>query len=508
MTILKKPLFIVILIYLATRLINLTLLPVFSDEALYMEWGWRATHYPGQLFHSLLDAKQPFLMWFFGLGQSLFPDPLFGSRLVSVFTGFFSLVGLYQIGKKYFSHQIAVLSSILYLLIPNFLFYDRQALMESALVACCIWSVFFLLDLLQTSRMKSAILLGLCLGLGFFIKSSAAIFLVTSLIILVIEMFKNRFRLFSLSQISISILIVFLLVNASLFLQSQYWSTLHTNSRWTFTLSELLKFPLGQWIQNLVGNLELMFVHLTPPLFILMFVGLWLLHKSKFIYHKSLIYWFLISFSLYLLSLKFMNFMSFRYQTPLLALSPIIIAFALSKISNPILKSIFLLLPAVFSLLLLLSPITFFRLQNQLTRYSYIEGYVSGHDTGYQVNAIVHWLKNQHPDKPIFVGIGVHSFNPESGIWAYFRNNPLITITYMDQILFPPGSLTQIKCLASPIPTYFIAKLDDTVGLEKYLEKVTVITNPYNPDYSTVYTLKKDCQGFTATLDVSSPITH
>ena len=101
----KHPLFILILFFLLSRLINLTLLPVFSDEALYMEWGWREITIPGQAFHSLYDAKQPFLMWFFGLGQIIFPDPLFGSRLTSVFTGLLSLLGLWLISKKLFDQK-------------------------------------------------------------------------------------------------------------------------------------------------------------------------------------------------------------------------------------------------------------------------------------------------------------------------------------------------------------------------------------------------------------------
>ncbi|OGD09125.1 hypothetical protein A2397_01505 [Candidatus Amesbacteria bacterium RIFOXYB1_FULL_44_23] len=504
----KHPLFILILFFLLSRLINLTLLPVFSDEALYMEWGWREITIPGQAFHSLYDAKQPFLMWFFGLGQIIFPDPLFGSRLTSVFTGLLSLLGLWLISKKLFDQKVAILTSVLYIVIPNFIFYDRQALMESALTACSIWSLYFLIQLLQTSKFKYALYLGLVLGLGFFTKNTAVIFLISALAIIFGYSLREKKLFYSLSLSQIVILIVFFLVNLPLFFQPLYWQTLSSNSRWTFTLTELLRFPISQWFSNSVGNLELVIVHLTPPLFMLLLFGLWTLFKSKLVTHKLIVLWLLIPAVQYLLSLKFINFMAWRYQTPFLALAPLILALPLVRISNNFIKSLFILLPLSFSLILIFNPILFFQIQNRVTKHSYIEGYVTGSDTGYQVNNIVKFLKDQSRTSPIVVGIGVHSFNPESGIWDYFRKDPNVTVSYLDSRLFDPQVLNNIECLSSDKPFFFIAKLDDTVGLEKYFEKVTVITNPHNSDYSTVYTFKTNCSSPPILLNLSQPITH
>ncbi|OGI26954.1 MAG: hypothetical protein A2184_02100 [Candidatus Moranbacteria bacterium RIFOXYA1_FULL_44_7] len=133
---------------------------------------------------------------------------------------------------------------------------------------------------------------------------------------------------------------------------------------------------------------------------------------------------------------------------------------------------------------------------------------MTGSDTGYQVNNIVKFLKDQSRTSPIVVGIGVHSFNPESGIWDYFRKDPNVTVSYLDSRLFDPQVLNNIECLSSDKPFFFIAKLDDTVGLEKYFEKVTVITNPHNSDYSTVYTFKTNCSSPPILLNLSQPITH
>src|SRR3989344_5533705 len=101
----------ILLLYLATRPINLTLMPIFIDEANYLDWGWRETHTPNFLFYSLYDAKPPLVMWLFGLSQSAISDPLLAGRLVTVLFGLATLLGLYLISP---------FSSLIYVFVPIF----------------------------------------------------------------------------------------------------------------------------------------------------------------------------------------------------------------------------------------------------------------------------------------------------------------------------------------------------------------------------------------------------
>jgi 4-amino-4-deoxy-L-arabinose transferase-like glycosyltransferase len=501
-----SPLISLSLLYFLFRLPFLSRLPVFSDEALYMEWGWRAIHFEGQLFHSLNDAKQPFLMWLFGMGQTVFPDPLFGSRFVSVLTGLLSLVGIYFIGRKYFDEKVARLAGLFYIAIPFFVFFDRQALMESALVASSVWSLYFYLEMRQRPTLKNSLLLGLVLGLGFFVKNTAALFLLTFLVLQTLSAFQKNFPAAKQATLTIFSLTAFLAVNSLLFFQPLYWSTLSTNSRWTFTLKELFSFPVNQWGTNLLGNIELSFIHLTPPVFILALVGMWLAFRSEKKEHRIILLWLGLPFIPYLLTERFMNFMIFRYLTPMLPLITIFAALAVSQKTKFLLPLV--VFPAIFSAILLIDPAGFFRLQSKLTKYSYQDGYVTGFDTGYQVNEIVRYLKEKSVNEKIYVAIAVHTFNPESGIWAYFRKDPNVTVSYFDQGLFYPGDLDKVDCFTANRPLFFIAKLNDTVGLSKFLEKVTVISNKYNSDYSTVYILKRNCTGTTINLSLENPINH
>lgn len=256
----------------------------------------------------------------------------------------------------------------------------------------------------------------------------------------------------------------------------------------------------------MANNAEIAAVHLTPPLFILLLIGLWQLYKSPRPGAKLLLGWIFIPGLLYLLLLRSTDSVVFRYLTAFIPLALIPLALPLAKYPKFLLP--LLALPALFSLVFIFQPISFFRLQTKFTHYSFLEGYVTGIDTGYQLNEIVKYLKDKTKQGPIFIGLAVHSFNPESGIWNYFRKDPNAVTSYLDAKTFPPGTLNQVECLSVDRPLYFVAKQNDTAGLEKFLGKITIITNPYNSDYSTIFTLKTPCTGPTLYLDSSRPVNH
>src|SRR6266404_5132968 len=88
---------LVCLTYFLLNTINLGLLPIFNDESIYLDWGWLSIHVPGNAYISLTDAKQPLLIWIFGIFATIFPDPLFAGRFVSVIIGSLTLAGIYSL---------------------------------------------------------------------------------------------------------------------------------------------------------------------------------------------------------------------------------------------------------------------------------------------------------------------------------------------------------------------------------------------------------------------------
>src|SRR3989344_9242851 len=96
-----------IVLYFSTRLINLTILPIFTDEAIYIRWSQIALADQQQRFISLYDGKQPLFVWLNMLTLKLPVDPLIAGRLVSVLAGFASLIGIIALSWRLFGKKAA-----------------------------------------------------------------------------------------------------------------------------------------------------------------------------------------------------------------------------------------------------------------------------------------------------------------------------------------------------------------------------------------------------------------
>ena len=74
--------------YFVLRLIFLSRLPIFTDEAIYLRWAQIALNDAAWRFISLTDGKQPMFVWAAMVLMKFIHDPLVAGRLVSVATGF------------------------------------------------------------------------------------------------------------------------------------------------------------------------------------------------------------------------------------------------------------------------------------------------------------------------------------------------------------------------------------------------------------------------------------
>lgn len=439
----------ILIIFLATRLINLTLLPIFVDEANYLDWGWRETHTKKFLFYSLYDAKPPGIMWLFGLSQSLITDPLLAGRLVIILFGLLTLIGLYKISPP---------ATILYTLSPIFLFFDRQALMETPLSTIGVWSYYFLTK-------KKPIISGLIIGFGMLIKTNAILFLIPTLIL-------------SGSVVNaILALTAFLISGSPLFFQPQFWSTLGTNSRFSLSIAELIRFPISIWFKNLWAYLQISFWHFTPPIFIATTIGLRKINKSQLVY----------IFIPIIILIFTSRSPGIRYLIPFL---PLLFIPASNFISKHIkLRSLSFASCFLVIGILIFNPPYYFRLLNYVTPYSQISEYLTGRNTGYQVNSTLKYLSTLHP--PLLIGVALNSGNPEAALINHFHSSKEIQVIYFDSqiVKLPP----EYDCLSMSAPFYFVARKDEQAGLEKYFTKITTITNSYSDDFNNIYTLRSNC---------------
>jgi 4-amino-4-deoxy-L-arabinose transferase-like glycosyltransferase len=474
-------------LFLFTRLPNLTLLPVYIDESTYIDWGWRTTHISGLFFFPLAFYKMPLIIWLFGLAQYLVRDPLFAGRLIGILCGYLSFWGLFTLTKTIANLRVALITNILYLVSPIFVFFDRQALMESALSAAGIWSCYFLLRFVQKPKLLWSFLLGLSLGLACLTKANGLIFVPSAFIIIFYTAWKNKPHRYPLLTYSVLLAFIFLLVLSPVLFHPLFWQTIHNVSDFTLTPKELLTFPFLIWLKNLLAYLEIGFWYFTPLLFLAVFLG-----RKKI---PVVTAWTVLTL---ILATFLVRSGSPRYLVPYL---PPLLIFAAGWLSRKTQWLFIFLLPTVFiSILLITNPPGYFTFLSRLTPYSQSPGYISGRNTGYQAMATVNYLLKNLPPGPVYVGVAANAGNPEQAVFNYLRRRPDTYIGYLDDHVIGVTP-KEVSCLTASIPVYYVSRQQEQGGLQNYYTPVATVTNPLNSDYNTVYILKKNCSGPSLNID-------
>lgn len=176
------------------RLANLTLLPIFVDEAIYIRWSQVMRVESTLRFLPLSDGKQPLFMWLTIPFLKIFSDPLFAGRFLSVLSGLGSLAGLFLISYQLFKDKkIALVASLLYAVIPFLVFFDRMALVDSMLAMFGIWTAYLGILLVRWLRLDLAMITGMILGVALITKSPAIFFaLLLPAAILIADWFNLR----------------------------------------------------------------------------------------------------------------------------------------------------------------------------------------------------------------------------------------------------------------------------------------------------------------------------
>ncbi|MEI7652882.1 MAG: hypothetical protein WCJ70_01200 [bacterium] len=253
-------------LYFVTRLLNILALPIFSDEGIYIHWAMTAATDPAWRFISLIDGKQPLQTWGTIPFIKLFPQSyLLDGRLFAVVTGFVALVGVMSLCGYLWGRKGYIIGAFLYIFTPYFLFYDRLALVDSAVNAVAIWIFFFSIVLVRTRRIDVALLFGLVAGIGLLAKSSVLMFVfLASLAPLMTLNFQRYGHLFTVlrkqkKQI-VDYMFLFALVmgiGVAMYLTQKFFSPFFhyiAAKNLTFILSpaEWLSNPFQLWANNIV----------------------------------------------------------------------------------------------------------------------------------------------------------------------------------------------------------------------------------------------------------------
>ena len=123
-----------VLIFLATRLVNLTSFPIFGDETSYIRYAQLTAK--GDLFAGLRASLRLTHIWLIVVALRLFSDPLLAARVGSVVSGLIGCVICYKLATMlYPGRRIGYITALFYLLSP---FSSRNLVPSSLFAAAAI----------------------------------------------------------------------------------------------------------------------------------------------------------------------------------------------------------------------------------------------------------------------------------------------------------------------------------------------------------------------------------
>lgn len=164
-------------LYLFSHLFQLTALPIFADEAIYIRWAQLIIDEPGRyLFFPLNDGKTPLQMWLLVPSLLSISNQLWAARFMSVLAGvvqiFFIKKTVQALGGNQASQWLAAMWVAI---LPFWFFHHRMALIDGLLTLFISVSFYFSIRLaneLKKTKVKLVwsrlwpLMIGTGVGLG------------------------------------------------------------------------------------------------------------------------------------------------------------------------------------------------------------------------------------------------------------------------------------------------------------------------------------------------------
>lgn len=454
-------------LYFLTRLINLKIIPIFTDEAIYMYWAQVALNDPVNRFISLEDGKQPLFIWMSAIFQNFIADPLVAGRAVSSVAGFGSTIGIYLLTKDLFGDRVAKIASLLYVLLPFTLLYDRLALFDSLLTMLGIYAVLFSIKLAKDLKLDSAFLAGITIGAAMITKSPGVFFLYfLPFSLLFIARKDLKAKITRWLPLALVVFVIAEVIYNGLRLSGLFYIIARKNLEFIRPTTEVLANPFAYLVSNISALTSWVLTYMGLPLFTIALVSLlWGLWQRNI----KVLYLAILVAAPFLAEVTFNKVLYPRfilfYFPYILILTAFGITLALDRFEK-FKKFVVLVILAAFVIPLVNS---FYLLTNP-TRAKIATSdagqYLNDWPAGYGVAEITAFLKDQPLDSQIYIGTeGTFGLLPYAlQIYFYGQNNiHLIGFWPVNADDLP----SQILDLAASQQTYFV-----------FNENQAQITNP------------------------------
>jgi hypothetical protein len=172
-------------LYLASRLVALTALPMFLDERIYLRWAYWITQ--GRRLQVPFVAGKGLSVWVLAAVTPQAANPLLAGRLLTVAVGILTLVAVHRLAARLTGDvRVADLAALFFIVCPFTLFHDRMVLTDPYLSAFTAWTLLLALRLAGTPRLRDGALLGAAMALGIAAKVTGLPLLAVPLLVLIV----------------------------------------------------------------------------------------------------------------------------------------------------------------------------------------------------------------------------------------------------------------------------------------------------------------------------------
>lgn len=461
----------IIVLYFGLRLPNLTLQPIFADEAIYVRWAQVMRSEPTLRFLPQTDGKTPLYMWVLMPMFKVFDDPLYAGRLLSVLSGFATLIGGFVLGWRFFNLKVGLWGGFLVAITPYMVFFDRMALVDSMLATFTIWSLILALQLVKTPRLDLAMILGYMLGAGMLTKPPGFFNILVLPVTLLNFNFSpsNRTKriLKQFGLLIIAILIALAIYNI-LRLGPGFNSLSSRNQDYVHSPDRIFQYPLDPLIPHFHDILDWFPKFFTIPILLISIAGIvyGLIKKNKIVWVISL--WAILPLfaQMYVLKTFTARYLLFSIP-PLLVLGAYYLEYLSQRFSvkKEIISFVLvlILLPQTlnFDFRLLIDPASAPLPKTERT------GYFEGWTAGYGLEEIAQFLETEARKGPLVVGTeGAFGTLPD-GLYIYLDKVPNISI-----VTGGPKVASELREAAMKHPTYFVANKSRYFQPEEGLELI------------------------------------
>ena len=471
------------------RLVNLTKIPVFADEAIYIRWSEVMRAEQTLRFLPLSDGKQPLFMWLVIPFFKIFSDPLFAGRFVSVMSGVGTLLGIIILSYLLFKNKkVTVIAALFYVLSPFTFFFDRLALADSLLSMFGIWIFMFAYLAVNRQRLDFAMLAGFALGGAWLTKSPALFFTLMLPTIWLFAPWKKKLKenlpIFTKT-------IFFTLVAAAigygfyniLRLGPNFHLIASRNMDYVYPISHIFERPFDPLKTFMIASFKWYWV--MGPLSLIVFaLGNVLLNTKR--HWKEiviLLFWFLVPL---VIQCEFAKTLTARYILyPLPYLMILAASFFVTK--KDLLKKIgflFVILFVIQSSIFVYNLVTNPEKANlpRVERSGYLEEWTAGQGIKETADYLINEEKN-NPDEQIVIGTEGYFGTLPDGLQMYLNSHPKIVVIGVglnfDKL---PNSLYESKKAGNK--TYLLANTSRYYGdpEEKGLTLISEFPKAEKPD--------------------------